>query len=54
MERLQEFDELERVAVLFRNHPDYCAPDSFVDNLRDLIFSGQFELFNGAKIKGGS
>lgn len=49
LERLQEFDELERVAVLFRSHPEYCAPESYVDNLRDLMLSGQFELFNGQK-----
>jgi RNA polymerase sigma factor (sigma-70 family) len=49
MERLQEFDELERVAVLFRNHPEYSAPQTFVDNLRDLMLSGHFELFNGQK-----
>ena len=49
MERLQEFDELERVAVLFRSHPEYSAPQTFVDNLRDLMLSGHFELFNGQK-----
>ncbi len=49
LERLQEFDELERVAVLFRCHPEYCASENFVDNLKDLMFSGQFELFNGQK-----
>jgi RNA polymerase sigma factor (sigma-70 family) len=49
MARLQEFDELERVAVLFRSHPEYCAPESYIDNLKELMLSGQFELFNGQK-----
>jgi hypothetical protein len=49
MERLREFDELERVAVLFRSHPEYSAPQKFVDNLRNLMLSGHFELFNGQK-----
>jgi hypothetical protein len=47
MNHLQEFDELQRVAVIFRSHPDYAAPETFMDNLKGLMNSGRFELFNG-------
>jgi len=44
--RLQEFDELRRVAVLFRSHPDYAAPESFVESIKNLVESGRLEMFN--------
>jgi RNA polymerase sigma factor (sigma-70 family) len=44
--RLQEFDELRRVAALFRSHPDYAAPESFVESLKKLVESGRLEMFN--------
>jgi hypothetical protein len=44
---MQEFDELRRVAVLFRSHPDYAAPESFVESLRKLVESGRLEMLNG-------
>lgn len=44
--RMQEFDELRRVAALFRSHPDYAAPESFVESLRKLVESGRLEMFN--------
>ena len=47
MKHIQEFDELQRVAVIFRSHPDYAAPETFMDNLKELMNSGRFELFNG-------
>ena len=47
LRRLYEYDELKRVAVVFHNHPDYEAPDFYAEKLKDLMDSGQFELFNG-------
>jgi RNA polymerase sigma factor (sigma-70 family) len=47
IKRLNEYDELKRVAVIFHNHPDYTAPDQYVDKVRELIDSGRFDLFNG-------
>lgn len=47
MKHIQEFDELQRVSVIFRSHPDYAAPETFMDNLKGLMNSGRFELFNG-------
>jgi len=44
--RLKNFDELRRVAVLFRSHPDYAAPESFVESLKKLMESGRLEMFN--------
>jgi RNA polymerase sigma factor (sigma-70 family) len=44
---LHEFDELRRVAVLFRSHPDYAAPESFVESIRKLVESGRLEMSNG-------
>jgi RNA polymerase sigma factor (sigma-70 family) len=45
--RLQELDELQRVAVLFRSHPDYAAPETFVASIKKLVESGRLEMFNG-------
>ena len=47
MKYLQAFDELQRVTVIFRSHPDYAAPETYMDNLKELMSSGRFELFNG-------
>ena len=42
--RLHEFDELRRVAALFRSHPDYAAPGSFVQSIKKLVESGRLEM----------
>jgi RNA polymerase sigma factor (sigma-70 family) len=44
--KFQELDELGRVTALFRNHPDYAAPEAFVGIVRELIDSGKFKLLN--------
>jgi RNA polymerase sigma factor (sigma-70 family) len=44
--RMHELDELRRVAVLFRSHPDYAAPESFVESIKNLVESGRLEMFN--------
>ncbi|MFO7737402.1 MAG: RNA polymerase sigma factor [Desulfatiglandaceae bacterium] len=44
--RLQELGELERIAVLFRSHPDYAAPETFVKSIRDLVASRRLEILN--------
>ena len=41
---LQELDELNRVAVLFRSHPDYAAPETFLENIKVMLDSGRFKL----------
>jgi RNA polymerase sigma factor (sigma-70 family) len=45
--RLHELDELRRVAALFRSHPDYAAPESFVASIKTLVESGRLEMLNG-------
>jgi RNA polymerase sigma factor (sigma-70 family) len=39
VEELRRMDELERVEALFRSHPDYVAPPSFMENLKTLFSS---------------
>ena len=43
-DRLQELDELRRVAALFRIHPDYAAPECFVESIKSLVESGRLEM----------
>ncbi len=40
-EQLEEMNEIQRVAVLFRSLPEYAAPGKFADGLRELIESGK-------------
>jgi RNA polymerase sigma factor (sigma-70 family) len=44
-DQLLELDELTRISVLFQNHPDYVAPKSLVNMIRELLDSGRFKLF---------
>jgi len=41
---LKELDDIERAAVIIRNHPDYAAPGAFVVSMKGLIDSGRFQL----------
>ncbi len=41
---LKELGQMERAAMLIRNHPDYAAPGVFVESMRGLIDSGRFQL----------
>lgn len=44
---LEELDSLQRVAALFKNHPDYAAPETFIESLKELVRSGRVRLFEG-------
>lgn len=44
--RLQELGELERISVLFRSHPDYAAPETFVESIKKLVASRRLEILN--------
>ena len=46
VEQIQEMNELERVAALFRCHPDYAAPETFVREIKKLLDSGKFRVFD--------
>lgn len=41
---LHELDELNRIATLFRSHPDYAAPKTFMENIKGLVDSDNFKL----------
>jgi hypothetical protein len=45
MAHLKELSEIERVTELFRNYPQYHAPDAFKDIVKNLIDSKQYRLF---------
>ena len=47
MEYLEELDSLQRMAALFKNHPDYAAPETFLGSLKELVRSGRIRLFEG-------
>lgn len=46
VEQIQEMNELERVAALFRCHPDYAAPETFVREIKKMLDSGKFKVFD--------
>ena len=41
---LHEMNEINRIAGLFRSHPDYAAPETFIDNIKQMLDSGRFKL----------
>ncbi len=41
---LYELKEISRIAILFRSHPDYAAPETFIDNIKQMLDSGRFKL----------
>jgi len=45
--QLKELDEMRRVAVLFRAHPNYAAPQSFAESVKKLVETGRWEMFDG-------
>lgn len=40
----QELEKLDRMAAVFRSHPNYAAPDVFVAEIKKLLASRQFHL----------
>jgi RNA polymerase sigma factor (sigma-70 family) len=44
--RLEELDELKRLAVLFRSHPDYAAPETFAQSIKKLVESKRLEILS--------
>lgn len=47
MDHLEELHSLQRVAALFKNHPDYAAPETCLESLKELVQSGRVRLFEG-------
>jgi RNA polymerase sigma factor (sigma-70 family) len=44
---LEDLDSLQRMAALFKNHPDYAAPETSLEILRELVRSERIGLFEG-------
>ena len=44
LENLHEFTELGQIASLYRNQPEFIAPSSFTDSIRELVASGRYQL----------
>lgn len=42
----QELATLDRVAAIFRSHPNYAAPTTFIAEMKRLLTSNQFHLLN--------
>jgi RNA polymerase sigma factor (sigma-70 family) len=42
---LEQLNSLQRLAALFKSHPDYVAPDTCLGTLRDLIGHGRIVYF---------
>ncbi len=40
--RLRVMDGLSREAALMRAHPDYAAPDAFIEGIKQMLDSGKF------------
>jgi RNA polymerase sigma factor (sigma-70 family) len=45
LEGVQELEELKQIAIAFRSHIWYGTPDVFVENIKKLIDSGKFKVF---------
>ncbi|WP_165423368.1 RNA polymerase sigma factor [Ktedonosporobacter rubrisoli] len=45
-QEVRELEKLDRVAGLYRNHPDYAAPEAFVIAMKELLASRQFALLS--------
>ena len=44
--RLQGLVEIERVAKVFRSHPEYAAPPGLVEGIRSFIAKGGFRTLD--------
>ena len=46
MDCLEELDEIQRAMVLFRSYPEYSAPDSIVNMVKEMIDSKQYSILH--------
>ena len=42
---LRELSEIDRTTAMFRQYPEYHAPESFTYIIKDLIASGKYKIF---------
>ena len=41
---IQEMDELNQIAFLYKRYPDFQPPAVLIENIRDLLKSRKYEL----------
>lgn len=51
LDRLREMDDLARINTLFKTHPGFQAPGTFVAHLRHLVDSDRFAVLRGTAIR---
>jgi hypothetical protein len=39
-------NKLDRITAVFRSHPQYAAPEAFVDIVKEMMNSRKFQLLN--------
>lgn len=44
LKSIQEMDELNQIAFLYKRYPDFQPPAVFIENIRDLLKSRKYEL----------
>lgn len=42
---MKEFDEIERSMALYRSCPEYAAPESCVNIVKEMMDSKKYEIF---------
>jgi RNA polymerase sigma factor (sigma-70 family) len=42
--RIKEMDELTRIAVLYKQVPDFQTPSALIENIRNLVHTHKFEI----------
>jgi hypothetical protein len=42
--RIKEMDELTRIAALYKQYPDFQAPSTLIENIRNLVHSNKYEV----------
>jgi hypothetical protein len=45
-ERAREIDEIQRLSFVYRQHPDYAAPERLKQLVDELLEAGRFRLFS--------
>jgi RNA polymerase sigma factor (sigma-70 family) len=45
-ESIDEMHKLDRIATLFRSHPNYDTPEDFTEAIRQLLAKGEYQVFN--------
>ncbi|MFH0786754.1 MAG: RNA polymerase sigma factor [Pseudomonadota bacterium] len=44
LNRIKEMDELTQIATLYKRYPDFRAPSTLIENIRNLVQSNKYDL----------